>query len=223
MARHMPGHQPLAPARRPVVRHLRVLVQAGPDAVADELAHHRVAVRLGVLLHGVADVAHALAGMALRDPGVQRLLASPASAAAPRRSPGPPPPCARRRRRSRPRCSRGRGRRCRPPSASACPGCRARPPRSPRCTASPGSRGSRGRRAWRPPSRCDSRAMRSSSFVVTPGTAASASSLSVSTTMRAGPVHLLQLGPGLLDAHAPPRRSDDAAAASREDRRPRGR
>src|SRR6185295_6140588 len=68
-----PWPQPLAPARRAVVRDLRLLVQVRADAVADELTHYRVAVRLRVVLHRVPDVADALAGVALRDRLQQRL------------------------------------------------------------------------------------------------------------------------------------------------------
>ena len=67
-------HQALAPARGSVVRDLRLLVKARPDAVAHELAHHRVAAALGQALHGVADVAHALAGLADLDPREERGL-----------------------------------------------------------------------------------------------------------------------------------------------------
>ena len=108
-------HQPLAPARRPVVRHLRVLVQAGADAVAHELAHHRVAVRLGV--------ASAPRGRCRPPACPDGSCAMPACSASSvtriRRSASaltfPTPPCARSRRRSRPPRSPGRGRRCRRP------------------------------------------------------------------------------------------------------------
>jgi hypothetical protein len=46
-------------ARQLVVRHLRLGVKLPADAVADEVAHHRAALRLGVLLDGRADVADA--------------------------------------------------------------------------------------------------------------------------------------------------------------------
>ena len=55
---HHPLGQPRPAARLAVVRHLRLLVHPLPDAVADELAHHRKPVRLDVLLHRVADVRH---------------------------------------------------------------------------------------------------------------------------------------------------------------------
>jgi hypothetical protein len=46
-----------------VVQDLRLLVEAPSDAVAAELAHHAVAVRLGVLLDREADVAEGRARM----------------------------------------------------------------------------------------------------------------------------------------------------------------
>src|SRR5947209_251738 len=54
-----------AGARLSVVRDLRVFVHFSPDAVADVVAHHAVAVSLCVRLHGPADVAQVLARPAL--------------------------------------------------------------------------------------------------------------------------------------------------------------
>src|SRR5262249_13815505 len=51
-----------AGARAPIVQHLRLLVEFPADAVAAELAHHAVAVSLGVLLYRGADVAEKSAG-----------------------------------------------------------------------------------------------------------------------------------------------------------------
>src|SRR5262249_10329506 len=45
-----------SPGPRPVVRYLRVLVQAAADAVADELAHQREARSFGDVLDGPGDV-----------------------------------------------------------------------------------------------------------------------------------------------------------------------
>ena len=44
-----------------VVRDLGRLVQAGADTMADILAHERIAIALGILLNGVADVGDAVA------------------------------------------------------------------------------------------------------------------------------------------------------------------
>jgi len=48
--------EPLTVARLPIVGHLRLFVQGSTDAVADELADHAVAGRLGALLHRRANV-----------------------------------------------------------------------------------------------------------------------------------------------------------------------
>src|SRR5262245_65960769 len=53
---HQPLREPHPSGPGPVVRHLRVLVQAAPDAVADELAHEREARTLGDVLDGAGDV-----------------------------------------------------------------------------------------------------------------------------------------------------------------------
>ena len=82
---HHARHQPRAPARLPEVRHLRVLVQLRADPVADELPHHREAVRLDVRLHRVPDVGDAVARPGLRDAEVQRLARHLQQPLAPRR------------------------------------------------------------------------------------------------------------------------------------------
>src|SRR5438128_1881260 len=51
---------------------LRALVQAAPDAVADDLAHQRVAGRLGRVLDGARDVAHVAGGPDRVDAGGER-------------------------------------------------------------------------------------------------------------------------------------------------------
>ena len=71
MAMVMPGMQPRAGAVAAEVRHLRLLVELGADAVAHQFAHHAVAGRLRHLLHRVADVADLVAGVGRRDAGRQ--------------------------------------------------------------------------------------------------------------------------------------------------------
>ena len=135
--------QPRPAPRRPVVGHLRLLVQRRPDPVADELAHHREAVRLDVPLHRV------------------RRCPTPARRPAPARSPGratPRSPAAARAASLGHPAHRHRDRRVaeepvehrahvdrddvalaqRPRPT----GCRGSPPRSPTRRASPGTRGS---------------------------------------------------------------------------------
>src|SRR5690242_16224880 len=51
-----------------------IFVQRAPDAVATILAHHAVALALGVLLDGGADVADAPARLRLRDAEIEALL-----------------------------------------------------------------------------------------------------------------------------------------------------
>ena len=50
-----------------VVEHGRLLPERAPDAVAGKLAHGGEALRLGVVLHGGADVAESVARAGLRD------------------------------------------------------------------------------------------------------------------------------------------------------------
>src|SRR3982074_2254725 len=51
----------------PVMQALRLLMELAPDSMAAELARHRVAVLLGVLLDGGANIAKAGAGPHLAD------------------------------------------------------------------------------------------------------------------------------------------------------------
>src|SRR5207302_4520488 len=66
--------QARAASRLAVIRHLRLFMHPLPDAVPYELADDRKAVRLDVLLHGVADIRHTVAGARALDCFVERLL-----------------------------------------------------------------------------------------------------------------------------------------------------
>ena len=67
MVKVMPACSAMPWPRAAVVQDLRLLVEAPADAVAAEFAHDAVAVRLGVALDGVADVAQGRARAHLRD------------------------------------------------------------------------------------------------------------------------------------------------------------
>ena len=69
---HVPDLQLHAPARGPVVGHLRVFVHRGADPVAHVLAHHAEPGRLGDALDRGADVAEAVAFDDLVDRGLER-------------------------------------------------------------------------------------------------------------------------------------------------------
>src|SRR5215212_3265273 len=71
---HHPLLQPRASPGRPVVGDLRILVHLAPDAVPDERADDREALRLDVPLDRVRDVTEAIARHALRHRREQRLL-----------------------------------------------------------------------------------------------------------------------------------------------------
>src|SRR2546422_362902 len=64
---------PPGPERRPIVGHLRILVELLPDAVADVVADDAVAEGRDVRLDRGADVADAVARLHRRDPLLQRL------------------------------------------------------------------------------------------------------------------------------------------------------
>ena len=64
----------MAAAGVAVVGDLRVLVHLAADAVPDQRADHREALALDPPLHGVGDVAQAVAGLALLDRVEERLL-----------------------------------------------------------------------------------------------------------------------------------------------------
>src|SRR3989304_3073150 len=85
---HHAGLEPWAAPGLPEVRHLRILVELPPDAVAHEGPHHPEAVALAVALHGVRDVAEAVAGTALAD-GLVEALARHVEQLLPPRRDGP--------------------------------------------------------------------------------------------------------------------------------------
>ena len=68
------GHKARAAALMAVVGHFRVLVQLTAGAVAHELADDRETGVLAVALHGIADVADAVAGHSLLDALIQSSL-----------------------------------------------------------------------------------------------------------------------------------------------------
>ena len=68
------GHKARAAALMAVVGHFRVLVQLTAGAVAHELADDRETGILAVALHGIADVADAVAGHSLLDAFIQSSL-----------------------------------------------------------------------------------------------------------------------------------------------------
>ena len=70
---HHAGLEHGAPSGVAEVRHLRLLVERPPDSVIHEGTHYPEAMALAMLLHGVGDVADAIAHAALHDGFVETL------------------------------------------------------------------------------------------------------------------------------------------------------
>ena len=74
MARVMPGFSFGPRARTPIVRHLRFFVQFAPDSMADEFAHHAVAVGHDFVFDGCAQIAQTAAAVGMGDGQFQRVF-----------------------------------------------------------------------------------------------------------------------------------------------------